>query len=187
MWGMRRLKREHGAEEDGAGEDVGAKEEHRRGDVGAVGVADGDHLAEMTAGASVFDEIGQFLGAADEVVFVEDAGGEAAEEAWLAVFEDLSARAKQRGAGTEEAAEWNEVAFVAAGAVQEEKRGRGAGVEEEVHCKVSSGSVFSIWRVAEKTAAAEDGDATGLKTESLTTENSAAVRLPTWRWRQVPA
>ena len=103
--GMWRLEREHGAEEDGAGEDVGAKEEHRGGDVGAVGVADSDDWAEMTAGALVFDEVGEFVGAAHEVVLVEDARSQTAEEAGLAVLEDLSARTKHGGAGAEELAE----------------------------------------------------------------------------------
>lgn len=108
--GMRGLKREHGAEEDGAGEDVGVEEEHRGG----------DDFAEMTAGALVFDEVGQFVGAPDEVVFVEDAGGEAAEEAGLAVLEDLSTLAEQRGTGAEKLAERDEVVLVAAGAVEQE-------------------------------------------------------------------
>lgn len=118
--GIGRLQREHGAEEDGAGEDIRAEQKHGRSDVGAVGIADGDNFSEMAAGALVFDEIGQFMGAADEVVFVEDARSQAAEEAGLAVFEDLSARAEQRGAGAEEASERDEVVFVAAGAVEEE-------------------------------------------------------------------
>jgi len=131
--GVRGLEGEHGAEEDGAGQDVGAEEEHRGGDVGAVRIADGDHLAEMLAGGLVFDEVGKFVGAADEVVFVEDARGEAAEEAGLSVFEDLSARAEQGGAGTEELSEGDEVILVAAGAVEKEERGGGAGVEAVDH------------------------------------------------------
>lgn len=130
---LRGFEGQHGAEEDGAGEDVGAKEEHGRGDVGAVGVADGDDFPEMTAGALVCDEIGQFVRAADEVVLVEDARSKAAEEPGLAVFEDLSARAEQRGAGAEELSERNEIALVAAGAVEEEKRGGGAGMKDVDH------------------------------------------------------
>ena len=76
--------------------------------------------AAMLARALVFDEVGEFVGAMDEVGFVEDAGGETTEEAGLAVFEDLSARAEQRGAGAQESAERDEIVFVAAGAVEEE-------------------------------------------------------------------
>jgi len=138
LWGVWGLEGKHGTEEDGAREDVGAEEEQGGGDVGAVGVADGDHLAEMLAGGLVFNEVGEFVGAADEIVFVEDAGGEAAEEAGLAVFEDLSTRAEQGGAGAEELAERDEVILVATGAVEEEECGGGAGMEEVVH-----GSFFS--------------------------------------------
>jgi len=130
---LRGFQRDHGTEEDGAGEDVGAKEEHGCGDVGAVGVTDGNHFAEMTAGALVFDEVGKFVGAADKVVLVEDAGSEAAEETGLAVFEDLSARTEQGRAGPEEVAERKEIVFVAAGAVKQEERGRGAGFEDGLH------------------------------------------------------
>jgi hypothetical protein len=144
LWRLRGLEGKHGTEEDGTGEDVGAEEEQGGGDVGAVGVADGDHLAEMLAGGLVFDEVGEFVGAADEIVFVEDAGGEAAEETGLSVFEDLSARAEERGAGAEELAEGDEVVFVAAGAVEEEKRGGGAGFETGEH-----GNLFSHNRVCE--------------------------------------
>ena len=131
--GLRGFQRDHGTEEDGAGEDVGAKEEHGCGDVGAVGVSDGNHFAEMTAGALVFDEVGQFVGAADKVVLVEDAGSEAAEETWLAVFEDLSARTEQGRAWPEQVAERKEIVFVATGAVEEKEGGRGAGFEDGDH------------------------------------------------------
>jgi hypothetical protein len=51
----------------------------------------------------------------------------------LAVLEDLSARTEQGGAGADEAPERDEVVFVAAGAVEEEERGRGAGFEAGEH------------------------------------------------------
>ena len=91
---LRRFEGQHGAEEDGTGESVRAEKEHCCGDVGAVGVADGDDLPEVLPGGLVCNEVGKFVGAADEVVLVEDAGGEPAEETGLAVFEDLSARAE---------------------------------------------------------------------------------------------
>ena len=131
--GLRGFQRDHGTKENSAGEDVGPKEEHGCGDVGAVGVTDGNHFAEMTAGALVFDEVGKFVGAADEVVLVEDAGGEAAEETGLAVFEDLAARTEQGRAGAEDAAEREEIIFVATGAVKQKERGRGAGFEAGDH------------------------------------------------------
>jgi hypothetical protein len=147
---LRGFEGQHGAEEDGSGESVRAEKKHRGGDVGTVGVADGDDFPEVLPGGLVRNEVGQFVRAADEVVLVEDAGSEAAEEAGLAVFEDLSARAEQGGAGAEELSEWKEIVLVAAGAVEKEKRGGGAGVDDEVHSFGSGpsrrlGSVFSIW------------------------------------------
>jgi hypothetical protein len=142
--GLRGFQRHHGTEEDSAGEDVGAKEEHGCGDVGAVGVTDGNHFAEMTAGALVFDEVCQFVGAADKVVLVEDAGSEAADDAGWAVFEDWSARTEPGRAGPEEVAERKEIVFVAAGAVEEKEGGRGAGFEDGLN-EVFSCQWFSIW------------------------------------------
>jgi hypothetical protein len=142
--GIRRFERKHGAEEDSAGEGFGAEEEHRCGDVGAIGVADGDDAAEMLAGALIFDEVGQLVSAADEVILVEDARGEAAEEAGLAVFEHLSARAEQGRTGAEETAEREESVFVAPGAVEEKEGGRGARFEDGLH-EVFSFQWCSIW------------------------------------------
>ena len=141
---MRRIQRKHGTEKNGSGKKVGAEEEYGSGDVGAVRVTHGDNFSEMTTGGLVFDEIGQLVGAANEVVFVEDAGCKTAEETRLSALEDLSARTQQRGAGAEESSEGDKVVFVAAGAMKEEERGRGARVEEEVH-EVSSSQWFSIW------------------------------------------
>ena len=135
---LRGFEGRHGAEEDGAGESVRAEEEHRGGDVGAIGVADGDDFSEVLPGGLVRNKVGKFVGATDEVVLVEHSGGEASEETGLAVFEDLSARAEQGGAGAEESAEGDQVVFVAAGAVEEEERGRGAGFETGEH-----GNLFS--------------------------------------------
>jgi hypothetical protein len=157
---VRGLERKHGAEEDGTGENVGTEEEHGGGDVGAVGVADGDHLAEVPACTLVFHEIGQLVGAANQIVLVENAGGDATEKTGLAILKDLSARTEQCGAGPEEAAERDQIVFVATGAVKEEEGGGGAGVEEEVHslqCSV-------IGEFNSETTVAGDGDATGLKT-----------------------
>lgn len=130
---VRGLERDHGAEEDGAGENIRPEKEHRGGNVGAVGVADRDDFSEMTSGPLVFDEIGQFMRAADEVVLVENTRSQTTEEARLAVLEDLSARAEQRGAGAEEPSERGEVVLVAAGAVEEEKSRGGAGMKQEIH------------------------------------------------------
>jgi len=150
---IRRLEGKHGTEKDGAGEDVGPEEKHRSSDVGAVGVTDGDHLTEVVAGALVFDKVGQFVGAADEIVLVENTGGEAAEEAGLSVFEDLSARTEQGRAGTEEATEREEIVLVAAGAVEQKKRGRCAGFEAGDHQ-----NFFSHSRSGAETAHRQTGE-----------------------------
>jgi len=54
-------------------------------------------------------EVGQFMGAADEIIDVEDTLSQPAEEAGHAVFEDLAARRKQGGAGCEPRAKRDEV------------------------------------------------------------------------------
>jgi hypothetical protein len=131
--GIGRFQRDHGTEEDGGSEDLRSQEEHGGGDVGAIGVTDGDNFPEVLPGGLVCNQVGQFVRASDEVVLIEDAWSKAAEEAGLAVFEDLSARTEQGGAGAEEAAERKEIVFVATGAVEQEKRRRCAGFEAGVH------------------------------------------------------
>lgn len=116
---VRRVERNHGAQKDGAGQNTGAEQEHRGGDVGAVGIADGDDLPEMMAFALVFDEIGQLMRAPDEIGFVENPGSQTTEEAELSVFVDFAARAEQRGFGADQLSQRDQVVFVAAGAVQQ--------------------------------------------------------------------
>ncbi len=75
---------------------IPARRQQARRDVGAVGVADGDELRWVEAvlfGGGLY-EIRQLVGAEDEVLVVEDALGEAAEEAWGAVLGDLAAGAQ---------------------------------------------------------------------------------------------
>ena len=74
-------------------------------------------------GGLVFDEIGQFVRSADEVFLIEDSRSKAAEESGGTVFQDLSAGAEQGGAGSELAAETDQVVFISAGAVEQEERG----------------------------------------------------------------
>lgn len=127
------LKRHHGTEKHGAGQDLGSEQEQGGGDVGAVGVTNGDDFTEVTTSRLVFDKIGEFVGATDEVSLVKDPGGQAAEKAGLAIFEDLSARAQESRAGTKDGSEGDEVIFITSSAVKEQKCGQSSGFEAIRH------------------------------------------------------
>ena len=69
---------------------------------------------------------------ARDIRVIEHAFREAAEETRRAALEHVTARAQQRGAGCDHPAEREEIGLVAAGAVQQEERGRarhGRGLE----------------------------------------------------------
>jgi hypothetical protein len=127
------VERNHGAQKDGAGKDAGTEQKHGGGDVGAVRVADGNDLPEIMAFALVFDEFGELMRAFDEVDFIKNSGCDPAKEAELSVFNNLTARAEQRRAGADQFPKRDEIVFVPAGAVEQQERRRGSGVEDEVH------------------------------------------------------
>ena len=73
-------------------------------------------------GLARFDnEIGQFMGALDHVLLVEHAFGETAEKAGHAVFKHLAAGRKQGAIRRQGFAQGQQVVFVAAGSVEQEK------------------------------------------------------------------
>ena len=114
-----RFEWDHGAEKHGAGQDLGSQKEQGGRDVGAIGIADSDDFTEASASRLVFDKIGEFVCATNEVGLVENSRSQTAEKAGLAVFEDLPAGAQQGRAGPEDSSERNQVIFVPAGAVEE--------------------------------------------------------------------
>ena len=71
------------------------------------------------------EKIGERLGALRYLGGVEYALGEAREETARATFAHIAARTQQRGTGRKRAAEAEQVALVAPGAVQQQKRWRG--------------------------------------------------------------
>ena len=122
------------------------REEKARGDVRAVGEADGEDRRgiEVVGLGGAHDEFGEPGGAVVEVVEVEDSLGEPAEEAGGAVLEHLAARAEERRIGIEHPAERDEIMLITAGAVEQEegaRRGRGARSLEAV---VEAGEVDGL-------------------------------------------
>jgi hypothetical protein len=73
------------------------------------------------------DEISQGVCALFDISEIEHSLGEATEKARLAVLQDITPRAEQRGTGREFLSKWNQIILVAAGAVQEQQR-RGGGI-----------------------------------------------------------
>jgi len=127
----------HGTQENGMAERFGAELEEGGGDVGAVRKADGGQACRIdfvvTGGGD--QEIGECVRAAGDVVEIENALGKATEEAELAVLVDVTSRAEDGGAWGELFSEWEQVEFVAAGAVEEQEGrsgGRSFGLEEVV-------------------------------------------------------
>ena len=103
-------------------------------------IADGDDLSEKMERGLLPDEGGEVAGAADEVLLVEHARGDAAEEAGHAVFENLAPRAQQGRAGPEQAPDGQEVVLVSSCSVKEEQGGRISRFEDEGHGR----GVFSM-------------------------------------------
>ena len=79
-------ERHHGADQDRAGERVGAQQEQRGGDVGAVREAERDRRRKPIGGARLGDEAGELVRPAAQVRLVEHALGKPAEEARHAVL-----------------------------------------------------------------------------------------------------
>ena len=77
-----RLERDHRPEQDRCPQETGVEQDGACRHVGPVGVADGDDLRSVEAVlfCGSFDELGQLVGAEEEVFVVEDAFGEAAED-----------------------------------------------------------------------------------------------------------
>ena len=68
------------------------------------------------------DEIRELPGTLSQIVQIEDAFRETAEEARHAALEHLAARTQNRCARQERLPEWHEVVLVPAGAVQRQQR-----------------------------------------------------------------
>src|SRR5579883_1207559 len=113
------LKGEHGMQEDGGAQHFWPQEEHAGGDVRAVGEAGDDDLVfvEAVGFAGVHEKVGQFVGALLEIVDVEYAFGEPAEETRHALFQNVAARPELVCAGQQDAAQPAQRVLVAAGAM----------------------------------------------------------------------
>ena len=111
----------HRTEEHGAAEDGGTELEDRGRDVGAVGESDGGETSgiEAVVRRGGGDEVGEGVGAPGDLGGIETALGEPGEKAKRTVLRDVAARAEDGGAGRERAREGEEIALVAAGAVEQ--------------------------------------------------------------------
>ena len=74
------------------------------------------------------NKLRQLVGAVDQIRFIEHAFRQAPEEPRHAVFQNLAARAEQVRIGCQRPAEFDEVVFVSAGAVQQKQGGRGGDI-----------------------------------------------------------
>ena len=122
-----RHERDHRAKQDRAGQHFGPEEQNCRGNVRAIGITDRGHALriEFISRRGGDHKISQFVRAADDVFFIEDAFSQAPEKSRHAVFEDLAARTEQRRGWIEIAAERNHVVFIAAGSMQEQESALG--------------------------------------------------------------
>ncbi len=126
--GLRRFcERHHGAQQNGSAQGFGAEQKNGSGDVGPIGKANGNGLCQTIGLARFDDEIGQLVSALDHILLVEHAFCETPEKAGHAVFQYLATRRKQRAVGRQGFAQGQQIVFVAAGSVQQEKGcGRGS-------------------------------------------------------------
>ena len=113
---------DHRTQQDCLREGSGTEQQQARRDVRAVGVTDGRDLVRLKTVVTrcSSDEIGQLVGAMNQVLFIEHALGEPPEETWHAILRDLATGTQQVGIRCQRAAELKQIAFIAAGAVQQQ-------------------------------------------------------------------
>lgn len=121
------IEHDHAAQQDGLSEEFRAQEHEGDGDIGAVGEAHRREArqVERVALFSGQDKIGEGVGALDDLGGIENALGNAGEEASGAVFADIPSGAQQSGARGERATEAEEIVFGAAGPVEQQQGRRG--------------------------------------------------------------
>jgi len=115
-------ERRHRPEEHGAGENFRAEQKQGSGDVCAIRIADCIYVRRMEPifGRCGGDKVCQFVGAADHVFLIENTLREPAEKTRHTIFQNLAARAEERGGAIKFAAEREKIRFVAASAVKKE-------------------------------------------------------------------
>ncbi len=117
----RRAERHHCTQQDRARQHLRAQQQHGRRDVGAVRITKRRGGGDAVLRARTFDEYGELISTPPDVVLIENALSEPAEEARHAVLQHLAARRKQRRIRGNRAAKREEIVFVTAGAVQKEE------------------------------------------------------------------
>ena len=110
------------AKQDGTGQRLRSQQQSRCGDIGAIGETERDGRWQAVFLAGLADEIRKFICTLAHIVLVEHALCEPSEEARHAAFQHLAARRQQGRARCDDASKINQVVFVAAGAVQQQKR-----------------------------------------------------------------
>jgi hypothetical protein len=92
----------------------------RRGDIRAIREADSHWRADPIGVTGLRNEVGELVGAATQILFVEHTLGETAEEARHLAFEYPAPRRQQSGAWSDGTTKRQKIALVAARTVQEE-------------------------------------------------------------------
>ena len=134
-----RNERHHRAEQDRAGQRIGRRQQHARGDVRAVRESDGDDLAriEPVVRRRRRNERDEILGSRMQVSGCRTRlRPGASKEPRGAVLEDGSARTEQTRVGREHLAELNEIVLVAAGAVEQQQRALVVALRREIAMNV---------------------------------------------------
>jgi len=118
------IEHDHGTQQQGAGQGLGPQQEQGGGDVGAVGKADCDEpggVDSMGAGGGG-DEVGQLVGASDNLRGIKDPLGQPGKEARRAVLADIAARTEHGVARGKGSGQREQVALGATSAVEQEQR-----------------------------------------------------------------
>jgi hypothetical protein len=143
-----RLEHNHGAQQHGPGKNFRAQKEQGSGNIRAIGIAQCGQMAgrETIFGAGSDDEVGERVRAPRDVFQVEYSLREAAKETRQPLFIDVPARAKEGRTRRQLATQWEQVVFVAAGAMKE-KYGRRAGLGTRFET-VNVGEVIHGWELS---------------------------------------
>ena len=122
--GLRKFcQRHHGAQENCSTQNFRSQQKYGSRNICTVGKTNGNGVCLFIGFASFDDEIGQFMGALDDILLVKYTFCQASEKPGHAIFENFATGRKQRTVGCQGFAQWQQVVFVPAGSV-EQKKGR---------------------------------------------------------------
>src|SRR4029453_17359947 len=122
LWRTR--ERHHRTKQNRATSFQRAEQQHGRGNIGAVGIADHNQRVqvEIIFPGYTRNELRQLVGTLDNIFLIENTFGQPPKKSGCTIFQDFSTRAEQRSIGSDRESERKQISFVSAGTMQQEQR-----------------------------------------------------------------